>query len=385
MNPQLIFERVYSKPEKIEPGIMRGVKIIGLESKNRRRYAKALKAGAPKYEGAKVNLDHPDPKNPTRSVKNRFGFIKDPVYREGAGVFGDLVYDKEDPFARKMEWWVANHPEGLGLSPSHAVKGKTGKDGWLDVESIEYVEAVDIVADPATNKSLFEGAEMKIIFEGVALGNFLEKKREELGLTRDQVGRAAGISGSTVGQIERAEIDIPPRRRLEGFAKILKVSLKRIMDLAGVTDEEESEVKWDELTIESLKANRSDLVEKISKAGEAVTLEEENKALKARIDEFEVAKALEEKKTAIDTLIEEAKLPVEVVTDVFRAQLESADEATMKALIEDRKTLVKEGAPSTRTKCREQGAATKGTTTESVKLTEAVKGDQKAFDAYLKG
>ena len=41
-----------------DAGIIRGVRVIGFESVNRRRYPKAvLEAAAKKYEGADVNLD----------------------------------------------------------------------------------------------------------------------------------------------------------------------------------------------------------------------------------------------------------------------------------------------------------------------------------------
>ena len=41
-------------------GVIRGVKILGLESRNGRTYLpEALAAAAPLYEGAKVNVNHP--------------------------------------------------------------------------------------------------------------------------------------------------------------------------------------------------------------------------------------------------------------------------------------------------------------------------------------
>ena len=46
------------------------------------------------------------------------------------------------------------------------------------------------------------------------------------------MARAAGISPSTVSQILRAEIDIPPLGRLRGFARALGVSLASLQRAA---------------------------------------------------------------------------------------------------------------------------------------------------------
>jgi len=58
-----------------EKGIIKGVKIIGFNSQNGRKYLpEALKDAVPMYEGIKVNIDHPE-KGPTqqRSSHDRFG------------------------------------------------------------------------------------------------------------------------------------------------------------------------------------------------------------------------------------------------------------------------------------------------------------------------
>jgi transcriptional regulator with XRE-family HTH domain len=47
----------------------------------------------------------------------------------------------------------------------------------------------------------------------------------------DRMASAAGISRSTVSQILRAEIEIPPEDRLRGFAEVLGVSLESLMSL----------------------------------------------------------------------------------------------------------------------------------------------------------
>lgn len=52
-------------------------------------------------------------------------------------------------------------------------------------------------------------------------GTELKKRRESLGITREALGASAGISASTVRQIEVGSIKRPPLKRLEGFASCL--------------------------------------------------------------------------------------------------------------------------------------------------------------------
>ena len=78
-----------------EAGILRGVKVLGLESKNGRSYQpSALQRAASLYEGAKVNVNHPAG-NPTgpRDYRDRIGQIKSVVMRAGEGLFGDFHFN----------------------------------------------------------------------------------------------------------------------------------------------------------------------------------------------------------------------------------------------------------------------------------------------------
>ena len=76
-------------------GVIRGVKILGLESRNGRVYTpQALSASLALYEGAKVNVNHPKghPQAP-RDYQDRIGVIRGVVFREKEGLFGDLHYN----------------------------------------------------------------------------------------------------------------------------------------------------------------------------------------------------------------------------------------------------------------------------------------------------
>lgn len=137
--------------------VIRGVKLLGLESKNGRSYSPAaMKQAIPLYEGAKVNVNHPkgNPGSP-RDYQDRLGSIKGVRYVEGHGLTGDLHYNPKHPVAPALEHDAEFSPENVGLS--HNVEARTTRrNGRVVVESIERVKSVDLVADPATTNGLYE-------------------------------------------------------------------------------------------------------------------------------------------------------------------------------------------------------------------------------------
>lgn len=144
-----------------EKGVIYGVKILGHESANGRSYSpKAIREAAKLYEGSKVNLNHARGANATgpRGYEERLGAVRGVTVVEGSGLFGNLHYNPKHAIAEQLIWDAENAPENVGLS--HSIEGRTGKkDGRTVVEQITKVISVDLVADPATNKSLFEHLE----------------------------------------------------------------------------------------------------------------------------------------------------------------------------------------------------------------------------------
>ena len=69
------------------------------------------------------------------------------------------------------------------------------------------------------------------IQEATKLGDFLKSESEKKGISPERLAQRAGISVSTVGQIMRGEIQRPPNRRLQGFARALGVSLETLQNL----------------------------------------------------------------------------------------------------------------------------------------------------------
>lgn len=138
-------------------GTIFNVKIIGFDSENNRKYLpSALKEAKGLYENVKVNIDHPkDDPTDARSAYDRFGKLINIRYVEGKGLFGDLVYLKSHPMASRIIEAAERMPEAFGLS--HNAQGEGEKEGDIFVvNKVTEVRHVDLVADPATTKSLSE-------------------------------------------------------------------------------------------------------------------------------------------------------------------------------------------------------------------------------------
>jgi hypothetical protein len=138
-------------------GVIRGVKLLGLRSKNGRRYQEhALAAAVTLYEGAKVNINHPKghPLSP-RDYQDRLGVISGVEFRPQQGLFGDLHFNPKHSLSEQLMWDAEHASQNVGLS--HNVLARTKREGdETVVEAITKVQSIDLVADPATTQGLFE-------------------------------------------------------------------------------------------------------------------------------------------------------------------------------------------------------------------------------------
>ena len=162
--PELVQEFFDSRGQTLSSdpaaGLLRGVKLLGLRSRNGRRYLeRALRDAISLYEGAKVNVNHPDG-DPlaARDYRDRLGVIRNVKVEPGEGLYGDLHFNPRHHLAEQLAWDAEHAPENVGLS--HNVLARTSRDdeGSLIVEAITRVQSVDLVADPATTCGLFEHA-----------------------------------------------------------------------------------------------------------------------------------------------------------------------------------------------------------------------------------
>lgn len=140
-------------------GVIKGVKILGRESKNNRVYpAATIERAKGLYEGKKVNVNHPRGEDVTRNYEERFGFVNNVIVRDGE-LYGDLNYNPKHAVAEQFAWDAEHAPGQVGLS--HNVNGRIMQENGRDVvEEILNVISVDIVADPASTQGLFEGETM---------------------------------------------------------------------------------------------------------------------------------------------------------------------------------------------------------------------------------
>jgi hypothetical protein len=140
-----------------QAGVIRGVKILGLQSRNGRTYLpEALVQAARLYEEAKVNVNHPKGNTAgPRDYQDRIGTIRNVAVRGGEGLFADFFFNPKHHLAEQLAWDAEHAPENVGFS--HNVEARTSRRGQdVVVEAITRVESVDLVADPATTRGLFE-------------------------------------------------------------------------------------------------------------------------------------------------------------------------------------------------------------------------------------
>lgn len=150
-----------------DAGIVYGVKILGLQSRNRKRYAStAVRDALPLIESAASYIDHtpdaddkplkPAPAKPPRSVKDRFGSFENVRQDNKGEAFGDYRYPRDHWFAGTFRHLVDTNAKGVGFSIVGKGVGSRQPDGTVLVEKITAIHSVDFVDDPATCVSLRE-------------------------------------------------------------------------------------------------------------------------------------------------------------------------------------------------------------------------------------
>lgn len=157
-----------------DSGLISGVKILGLTSRNGRVYPpEVLREAAPLYEGAKVNINHvsKEAARLPRDYRDRIGTVSNVVFKENSGLFADFHYNPNHAQAKQLLWDAHNAPNNVGFS--HCVEAVYHQENDLSViDKIVRVISVDLVADPATTNGLFESEETQE-------GSELEVRSEE--------------------------------------------------------------------------------------------------------------------------------------------------------------------------------------------------------------
>lgn len=281
---------------KVDPNeaVFSGVKILGSISQNKRRYTmEAKQAALPMYEGIKVNLNHPSRASESRKFEDRFGKLVN-VRMDGEDPVADLRYNPKHPLAETAKWWAENEPDCLGLSHNAVGQGHD-ENGVFVVEKIVAVRSVDLVADPATTKGLYEDTMPDTIPDMPADGAVAAEPEADF---RDHLFNAF-----------KAVQDSDP----DMANKILAM-----LKLKDAPEEEDDEEDVGDAVADAILPDDKKKDEKKEEAKESVRLVAKYKSR--------------------DKLLAEAKLPGQLLTAVFLESLLAAkDEKAMKSLIEDRK------------------------------------------------
>ena len=303
--------------------IITGVKVLGLESVNRRRYTlEAIQAALPLYEGIRVNIDHPAIATDSRSLRDRFGKLVN-VQMQPDGPYANLIYNPAHPLAEAVAWWAQHQPDCLGLSHNAVGEGHEDENGIFVIERIDTVRSVDLVSDPATTKGLYEHKEAmddEMLNQDQAVDTEPEPDEEENYETH-------------IGHLVVAILQDEEMSKEEKRAKILQALKLLDDDEAEDSEESEDEEKQDEE--KDAQDADGDEKEDDEECREAVKiLAKSNKHVKRLLKSYEHVRA----ENKARKLCEAARIPA---TEVFVDSLVRAkNEKAMKELIEDRKAIV---------------------------------------------
>lgn len=369
-------ESTLCKPESIdrEAGVIRGVKIIGHESRNRRNYDdRALSEAIPLYENAKVYIDHPGKGAGDRSMKDRWGVLKN-VRKESSGLYGDLHYLKSHKLTEQILEAAERFPDTFGLS--HNASGEERKIGGRNtVVAIESVYSVDLVGDPATNKGLFESTTMNKTVKQICEAHtgkveFVKALQEMYG--EDKLAEMDGYDPSAIevpveesmdaaGEVSEAFkaifLSILNDESLDNNAKLSKIRI--IMKAQATVNDAVNSADVGSNKVEEDEEEDSEMEESLKRATD------ENKKL---TEELELLKT----KVACEKLLRESNREV---SDVRVAALVAVKESDRKPLVESWASI---GASD-----KKRPSASPSRFTESASTVEYPK-DQAAFKQFLR-
>ena len=144
-----------------EAGVIRGLKLCGLQSDNGRDYdPECLRAAVPLYEGKPCYVNHCTSQ---RDVRDDIGVWRNCRFLEGLGIVGDLYYDKDSEDAKRLVYRAKKLHENVGFSHDAKTDPKyielRGKRPT--VVKIEEIKSIDYVAGPATADGLYEDTAVK--------------------------------------------------------------------------------------------------------------------------------------------------------------------------------------------------------------------------------
>ena len=215
---------------EVSEGIVTNVAILGQNSTNGRYYTEtALDEAVGQYNGVPVNLDHADTEG-NRSVLSKVGVItgarkvkEDGGYR----VRGDVKLYKNHVHAPFVSELIQDNAAGVGFS--HVVQGTSEEadDGTERVTGVKKVLSVDIVQNPATNRSFSESTEQSAMSQ---LKSFAADLDEEHELKQCLLSFAEQCEAETLGPAE-----------VLAAMELADKEAKQIHEQAGKDDDEDED------------------------------------------------------------------------------------------------------------------------------------------------
>ena len=294
------------------------VHILGFSSKNKKAGNKytyseeAVREAAPLYEGIDVFVNHTKKDNEVRDLRDKIGFLEGVYFKEGVGLKGDLVLNEKHDFYEQFIWWADNRPSQIGLS--HHAGGVFNRTKHL-CESIQFVRSVDVVTKPATTEGLFESLQEGVIEESITEDKVKERFYTIIRKSMQMIDEQAYNLDSI--QTRASAV----RRIADNLATLMQDFTDSMSQLnPDNLEEQEEDMKWEDITLEALKEHREDLVSSIC--------QEERVVLTARTEKLQ--ESLKD-------------VPEKLVTEVFTEQclsaIDSGNDELLNKLVADRKSL----------------------------------------------
>lgn len=218
-----------------EKGVVHGVKVLGSISRNGNIYtAQAMEDAAGLYEGVAVYDGHH-----TRRYSDRVGVLKNATY-DGKSVFADLHLKQKHSLYEQLMYDSEHDPGSLALS-HEVLDGNfqyTIVPEGRRVDRISKVDAVAVVTDGGTNRSLVE--ENKSMSTEIKTVEQLEKAYPEL------------VSSLRDSLVEEAKVAQKDSEKMARVIQERDEAISQRDELKGKLDLIEEERKLEELRKEIL-------------------------------------------------------------------------------------------------------------------------------------
>jgi hypothetical protein len=203
-----------------------------MHSANGREYPPAVfRRDFAKYEGRPVNCDH----DREATVDRRLGWFVDVKPCDDGRPRGTLHLLKSHPMYERVMEAAERNPKLFGFSHVAICRVKPGTGGVEVVESIDSVESIDLVAEPATTNGLFEGRTVALTVKQLAEALVKHPKVPFRAIKAlKQLAEMAGMDTAPAGVDASPADDADPKAALDqAFIDAAVAEMKECMNARG--------------------------------------------------------------------------------------------------------------------------------------------------------